>query len=239
MPLNWRDILRYWLLGQPLAAIAVGQEADTLQFVESGLVYRLPWAMEAIRVRAVANGDTVGDGAALDDHTLGLAIPAIETGTTNRSASILIQAGFNSRIAAIKAVTDTGGIFTTAYELRVWLDSETVAVFSALPDWPTAETKLMWTDFARSFIPRDNRTWSDRRYSVDITWSGGAALPGTAVRLRYWNGEPMVFSADGLRLGILHNPINPHLQGLIRAAVSDDINKINLSYLGPDDLWLL
>ena len=45
---------------------------------------------------------------ALDDHELGLAVPAVETGTMNRSASILIQAGFNSRLAAIKAVTDTG-----------------------------------------------------------------------------------------------------------------------------------
>ena len=45
-----------WLLGQPLSSIAAGQEADTLQFVEGGLVYRLPWAMEAIRVRGIANG---------------------------------------------------------------------------------------------------------------------------------------------------------------------------------------
>jgi superfamily II DNA/RNA helicase len=59
MPANWRDILRTWLLGQPLAAIAAGQESETLQFIEGGLVYRLPWAMEAIRVRAAANGDSV------------------------------------------------------------------------------------------------------------------------------------------------------------------------------------
>ena len=41
MPANWRDILRTWLLGQPLAAIAAGQESETLQFIEGGLVYRL------------------------------------------------------------------------------------------------------------------------------------------------------------------------------------------------------
>ena len=74
MPANWRDILRAWLLGQPLAAIAVGQESETLQFIEGGLVYRLPWAMEAIRVRAVANGDTISD-LLLDDYELGLAVP--------------------------------------------------------------------------------------------------------------------------------------------------------------------
>ncbi|MGD9659241.1 MAG: DEAD/DEAH box helicase, partial [Methylocystis sp.] len=116
MPTNWRDILRVWLLGQSLAIIAAGQESDTLQFVEGGLIYRLPWAMEAIRVRAAANSDTVGDFL-LDDYELGLAVPAVETGTLNRSASILIQAGFSSRLAAIKVVSDTGASFQTGREL--------------------------------------------------------------------------------------------------------------------------
>ncbi|WP_244480180.1 hypothetical protein [Methylobacterium sp. Leaf465] len=121
-PANWRDILRCWLLGQRLAGAVGGQEAETLQFIEGGLVYRLPWAMEALRVRAAANGDVVGVfGLALADHELGLAVPAVETGTMNRSASILIQAGFNSRLAAIKVVADTGATFTTGAELRAWL----------------------------------------------------------------------------------------------------------------------
>ena len=77
-PTNWRDILRCWLLGQPLAAVATGQESETLQFVEGGLVYRLPWALEAIRVRGLANGDTIGDmGLRLDDFELGLAVSAV------------------------------------------------------------------------------------------------------------------------------------------------------------------
>jgi hypothetical protein len=89
------------LLGEGLSRIADGHEAETLPFVEGGLVYRLPWAMEAIRVRGIANDDIVGVfDARLDDFELGLAVPAVETGTLNRSASILIQAGFNSRAVA-------------------------------------------------------------------------------------------------------------------------------------------
>ncbi|MGK3600636.1 DEAD/DEAH box helicase, partial [Escherichia coli] len=104
LPANWCEILRGWLLGHPLAMMIAGEEVDALQFIEGGLGYRLPWAMEALRVRAAANGDTVGMPAlALEDYELGLAVPAVETGTMNRSASILIQAGFNSRQAAIKA----------------------------------------------------------------------------------------------------------------------------------------
>ena len=149
-PDNWRDLLRCWLLGEPLAGLAFGQESETLHFIEGGLVYRLPWAMEAVRVRAAANGDVVGDnGLALDDYELGLAVPAVETGTMNRSASILIQAGFTSRLAAIKAVTDTRASFTTGRELRPWLNSDAVAAWSAVADWPTAETKTMWTNLAQ------------------------------------------------------------------------------------------
>ena len=128
LPDNWRDILRAWLLGQPLAHLGPGDPSATLQFVEGALVYRLPWAMEAIRVRGIANGDAIGDFA-LDDFELGLAVAAVETGTVNRSAAILIQAGFTSRLAAIKAVTDTEANFATMGELQVWLCSDVVQAF--------------------------------------------------------------------------------------------------------------
>ena len=34
LPVDWRDVLRAWLLGQPLAGMAVGHETETLQFIE-------------------------------------------------------------------------------------------------------------------------------------------------------------------------------------------------------------
>lgn len=235
MPANWRDILRTWLLGQPLAAIAAGQESETLQFIEGGLVYRLPWAMEAIRVRAAANGDTIG-GFLLDDYELALAVLAVETGTLNRSASILIQAGFNSRLAAIKAVTDTGATFPTGQELRQWLNSEAVAAWSAQPDWPTAETKAMWTEFVQSFSPRENRTWADRRYWANVTWLSAPPPPDTPVQVHHWGGQPCVLSADGTPLGTVQAALNSGRAGLMRAQVSQDVGRIDLTYLGPDDL---
>lgn len=235
MPANWRDILRTWLLGQPLAAIAAGRESETLQFIEGGLVFRLPWAMEAIRVRAAANGDTIS-GFLLDNFELGLAVPAVETGTLDRSASILIQAGFNSRLAAIKAVADTDATFQTGQELRQWLNSEAVAAYSAQPDWPTAETKAMWMEFAQSFTPRENRTWADRRYWANVAWLGTPPPPDTPVQVHDWGGQPCVLSADGTPLGTVQAVLNPGRAGLMRAQVSQDVGRIDLTYLGPDDL---
>jgi hypothetical protein len=237
LPANWRDILRAWLLGQPLAALGAAQASETLQFVEGGLVYRLPWAMEAIRVRAAANGDTVGVfDLLLEDHELGAAVPAVETGTLNRSASILIQAGFNSRLAAIKAVTDTAATFTTGQELREWLNSDAVAAWSALPDWPTAETKAIWTEFTNSFMPADNRTWADRRYWASVNWLGAPPPPGTPVQVHYWGGQPRVLSADAAPLGTLQAALNPDRIGLLRAVVATDVSKIDIAYLGPADI---
>lgn len=237
MPHNWQELLRWWLLGKPLAELAIGQESETLHFIEGGLVYRLPWAMEALRVRAAANGDVVGDnGLTLEDYELGLAVPAVETGTINRSASILIQAGFTSRLAATKAVTDTRATFKTGSELRAWLNSGAVAARSALPDWPTVETKSMWTKLVDGFMLQKNRTWTDRHYWSGVVWSGTPPRPGTPVQLHQRNGQCLVLAADGLPLGILQAALNPNRRGLIHSKVSAVAGRIDLVYLGPDDL---
>lgn len=236
LPANWRDILRAWLLGQPLAALGAAQASETLQFVEGGLVYRLPWAMEAIRVRAAANGDTVGIfDLPLEDHELAAVVPAVETGTLKRSASVLIQAGFNSRLAAIKAVTDTAATFTTGQELRQWLNSEALFAWSALPDWPTAETKAIWMEFVRSFTPAQDRTWSDRRYWASVDWLGTPPPSGTPVQVYQWGGQPRVLAADATPLGTVQAALNPNRIGLSKATVAVDQGRIDIVYLGPAD----
>jgi superfamily II DNA/RNA helicase len=240
LPANWREILRAWLLGHPLAAVAAGQEADTLQFVEGGLVYRLPWAMEAIRVRGLANGDMIGDmGLRLDDFELGLALSAVETGTIQRPASILIQAGFSSRLAAIKAVTNTAASFSNGFELQQWLASDAVKTLSEDADWPTPETKAMWTAFVASFVPQASTTWKNRRYWATVNWKPAAPPPsGTPIRLHNFQGRAAVLSADGSLIGEANIPLNPSRRGLVRATVSSERGRIDLSYLGPEDLWL-
>jgi superfamily II DNA/RNA helicase len=234
MPDDWRNVLRAWLLSRPLATMAVGHKSETLQFVEGGLVFRLPWALEAIRVRAATHGDIV-EGLAITDFELGHAVSAVETGTLNRSASILIQAGFNSRLAAIEAVTDTGATFGNSQELRQWLASKDVVARSALANWPTVETKAMWTEFLQSFRRSDNRTWAERIYVAKVAWLAAAPLPGTAVQIHDFASHPRVLAADAAPLGTVQAALNPGRIGLVRAQVSHQPGKINISYLGPDD----
>lgn len=235
LPDDWRELLRRWLLGEPMAQLALRQEADTLRFIEDGLVYRLPWALEAVRVRAEANGDAV-NGLALNKYELGYAVTAVETGMMNRSASILVQAGLTSRLAAIKAATDTRAPFETGGELRSWLNSDAANAWSEMPDWPTSETKTMWTKLAQTSKKNDNRTWKERQYSVSVAWSLVRPSPGTPVQVYQWRDQSLVLAADGLPLGTLRTAVNRQRRGLIRASVSSEAEKVDLVYLGPDDL---
>lgn len=242
LPANWRDILRVWLLGEPLAGITKGREANTLQFVEGALVYRLPWAMEAIRVRALANGDSIGDvGLKLDDFKLGLAVASVETGTMNRSAVVLIQTGFNSRLAAIKAVTDTGATFTSLTALRTWLATDLVRELSMSAEWPTPETHAMWIDFVEGFTPTTTRTWKEWRYRANVAWKSGIVLPcpDAPVHLANMRQSQVILSPDGDIIGDLQAPLNPKRRGLARAEVMAEPNKVMITYFGPDDLWLV
>ncbi len=38
-------------------------------------------------------------------------------------------------------------------------------------------------------------------------------------------------------LGKLQHPLNPNARGLLRANVAQNVAHLDLSYLGPDDLW--
>ncbi len=240
LPDNWRDVLRCWLSGQSLIELVAGHEASTLRFIENGLVYHLPWALEALRVRAIANGDVVGeDGSKLDDYELGLAVPAVETGTMSRSASILMQAGFSSRLAAIKVVSDTNANFTTGLQFRAWLQGPIVAAFTAQADWPNAETRTLWLDFTQNFLPDKHHVWTERRYQAHVRWYDAPPPPQTPVALGHWEGQPVVLSENGSQLGVLQHPLNPNHRGVIRASLTRySPGDVDLSYLGPDDLWI-
>jgi hypothetical protein len=238
-PQNWQAVLRAWLSGEPMADVAEDDE-DALRFVENGLVYKLPWGMEALRVRAAAVGDAIMPGTTMNDYETGFAIPAIETGTLHRSAALLMQAGFNSRLAAIKAIADTGANFESNQGLAEWLASEQVVNFSNTADWPTAETAEIWRSFVATFTPPDRTKWTDWTYSASIAWETGGNRPaaGAVVRIApsNENDSSLVLAPDHTLLGTLVRPLNPSRKGLIRAAIGADRESAALRYIGPPDL---
>jgi superfamily II DNA/RNA helicase len=240
LPENWRDILRTWLLGLPLTQMAEPSGAsDASDFVEDALVYRLAWAMEAIRVRSIANGEPVDDfGMTLGDYDLSYAVTAVATGTLKRSVGLLIQAGFSSRIAAAKAVNNTGATFSNSTQLQDWLSSDEVQGLSLLPDWPTAETTELWDAFLHSHAPRTHQVWKGREFSADALWNPGVVLPDYArLRVATLHGQAVLLSEDATPVGRMIAPLNPHRLGLLHVHKYPGLDKLHLHYLGPDDLW--
>lgn len=236
LPNNWKQILKAWLSGEALAALAVGQEDEVLKFVEQALVYRLPWAMEAVRVRALAHGDELESGIAMEDMELGVAVAAVETGSLNISAAMLMHAGFSSRLAAISAVTQTGTDFTTMAGLRKWLREDDVAAGLNDPNWPSPESHGLWVQFMDSMAPERRRTWTSSDHELAVLWDDHDPDIEVPVRLLNKDGKTLVCAPDASPLGRLVQAINPQRLGLAVATTTWDADVLHVRYLGPGDL---
>lgn len=236
LPDDWPAILKAWLEGRALAPLASGREDEVLKFVEQTLVYKLPWAMEAVRVRGLAHGDVLEGGFSMEDVELGVAVGAVETGTLNVSAAMLMHAGFSSRLAAISAVSQTQADFTTMAELRAWLREDAVASGRNDPDWPTTASHGLWLQFIESMAPERRRTWASTTHEFDVEWDDVDPPVGTALRFVDAGDETLVYAADFTRLGRLDEPLNTGRQGLALASVGWLGDTVEVRYLGPGDL---
>lgn len=233
IPENWMDIVAVWLRGEPISTLPNCNNPETLQFIEEALIYRLPWGMEAVRVRALAHKTEIGDGLTIDDLELGLAVPAIETGTLSVPAALLIKAGFNSRTAAIKLVGETGATFDTMGQLRAWLKRDPVKSLSEHDDWPTSETAPLWTEFIGSFQTERNKTWSISEATAQVTWYEKALEAGEAVRIISEGDEVFVTTPDYRVVGVLETKLVGVGTNLLTATVSDVPAELRLKSYGP------
>lgn len=227
---GWQDVLRHWVRGLALSDL-FGDRVASAQFIESDLIYRLVWGIEAARVFEVAQGNP--DAASLT----GTAVTAIETGTFNRAASILIRSGFDHRLAAISAVTSTGAAFDSTVGMRGWianLDPE----FALAPNWPTGESRSAWESFAFRSRTARSRRWSRRTEDVsDVTWYAAVPDPGTWLRVTdAGSGRIEIWSIGFDPLGDADFDLNPDREGVLRARRLRENTGIQLRYRGPDDL---
>jgi superfamily II DNA/RNA helicase len=236
---NWKEVLELWLKGLPLTnLIEDGDNGDkAVSFIEHVFVYNLPWAMEAVRVRADAHKDALSEEMELSDYPHPHAVVALETGTLSVAAATLIQAGFASRLAAIKAVRDTAASFNSMSGLIAWLQSDEIASLSENLDWPTSESHQLWLDFVSPSGAMSIKPWKVEDYWWPIKWHGEVPDAGTALRIGSGPGrEQVVFSSDFEELGVLQYNRNAEAVGVFVATASDMPDKISLEYIGPDEL---
>jgi superfamily II DNA/RNA helicase len=235
LPDNWKEIISVWLNGKALTEENITNIDEALQFVEDGLIYRLPWGLEAIRVRAGANGDRFTNGMALDDYETGLLVPAIENGTLNRSAALLMQAGFNSRKAAIIAVESTGATFSNGHQLKEWIDSDAVFDLALLEEWPTPETSDLWWDFVKSYQASSEAVWSSTLTQIPVSWQQGFT-PVAGTQMKIWNNEATlthILSSEGEHVGFLNAKYSLCSNGIYHTRVNGNPSYIDITYCGP------
>ena len=227
---DWQDVLRYWVQGLPLGDLS-GDRVAVAQFVESDLIYRLVWGMEAARVFETAQGNPDIDALA------GTAVTAIETGTFNRAASILIRSGFDHRLAAISAVASTGATFDSTIEMRQWI-KDLDPTFALNPEWPTAGSRSAWEAFAYHAQTQRSREWTRQTEDVDdVVWYNGVPDPGTWLRVTDAGVDKVeVWSTGFDLLGEAAIRLNPERQGALRAQRHRANTGIRLQYRGPSDL---
>ncbi len=222
-PAGWETLVQQWISGRRIADFAGNIESEVVNFIENALVYKLVWALEAARVRAIAAGE------ADEDSFNGYSAMAVETGTHLYSASLLIHCGLASRLAAIKAVTDGNGNFIDTQEMRRWVFSAAIKRRTLDNNWPTPETASLWKDFVDGLSRPTIEKWEELELDAPLNWSGAPLRPGTPVRIK--DGK-RVFTIKWEPVGELRQVVQD-TGGIFLAHVSRTGNSIIGQYVGP------
>jgi hypothetical protein len=157
LPRNWKAILKQWVSGKEVSEIG----PHHMRVVEDAFMYRLVWALEAIRTRRVSLGwspDIIPGGGAA----------ALETGVPRLMMSILIRAGLPSRRAAMVAIESTDANFASPAEMRLWLESNEIAALTAQRDWPTPDTAALWKRFRGDALAANVQKWGTATFKRSL-----------------------------------------------------------------------
>ena len=153
LPAGWQNVLLQWLSGHPISEIG----GEHTKLIEDAFVYRLVWALEAVRTRRIAHGWDGGDVA-----NSGMAASCLDTGLPDYRMAMLVRAGLPSRAASKQVVTELDPSFLERSEVRTWLNSSVVEERSQQTDWPSPETSNLWRQFREVITQKKEGRWSKR-----------------------------------------------------------------------------
>ena len=229
-PDDWRKVLTDWVngtaFGEMLMGLGVRDEQRTQAFVQDGVVFRLVWAAEAVRVQAVSSAHArtaeLGDGPML---VLTHGVPSIP-------AALLCQAGYASRTGAVWVTGELSAGFTDLDGMRAWIRENEPAL--AQEDfWESADHRLLWTRVSTASQGDVPRKWNRRTSIVSARWRARAPAGGTFVRLVVQNGRSALVCDETLEtLAAVTLPFDPS-GAVLEAEVLADA-RLRLQYFGPN-----
>ena len=208
-------VLRGWISGDSMAGLTAIGGDRTSDFIQDGVVYRLTWGLEAVRLWAEANGQ------ALHANVDGTAAVCCETGTANLTEALLMRAGLSSRAAAAEAVERTAAKFKTVQAMNEWLETAEVRELSSDDNFPSAATHSQWVDFFSTRHTARARAWVSSSREVPVDWVGPVPAEGSEVRIvRRATGQTEVRAPDMTLLGSTPEPLHEPRVGSIRVRVA-------------------
>ncbi len=228
LPITWQAALRAWIEGCSASEVVGIGGDDGVDLLQDAFMYRLPWAMEAVRVYAAAVGL---EGT---DLLQGLGALAVEAGSANRSVITLLRSGLVSREAAIEAAATTGASFNNHAGMMGWLRSEEIKQLSAQDNWPTASSRHAWVRFYEDKKMGDRRRWIRSIQKARVEWSGEAPDPGTSVIIEQYRSDlGLVLTPDFVKLGVLQAALRRPHRDIVRALVEERPGTILVEFFGP------
>lgn len=224
---NWRKALQAWMRGVSSSDVIALCDEDGVDLLQEALTYRLPWAMEAVRVHSMAIST---DGA---ENITGLAALAVETGSCDQSVIILLRNGLNSRAAAFAAASSSGASFKDRVGMLAWLRSDGVAELHDDESWPTAQSRHAWVQFYEGETRGDRRKWSRETQRVRVKWTGGIPAVGSHVTLEPSDEGGFVLSPAFEPIGTLESVLRRPRRDVVRAQVGAIPDTVDVEYFGP------
>jgi hypothetical protein len=229
LPEKHEDVLAEWVKGTAFAEILEGRSVKDGQraqiFVQEGVIFRLVWAAEAVRVQAISMGHTrageLGDGPAF----------ALTYGVSSIPAALLCQIGFSSRVGAMWAVRALSAQFTDMNGLRLWLRQNN-ALLSDPDFWESEDLFRLWNQVSAPTNVELPRLWTHSNYTVPVEWKlKKSPVATTQVRIIPGNDRTGTICATDLTpLGVAQFGFDPHGAALDGSVKAD--GTIQVSYFG-------
>jgi hypothetical protein len=228
LPSAWENALAEWINGTAFFEILKGRQSRDAQrtqvFIQDGIVFRLVWAAEAVRVQAVATGHAraseLGDGPAF----------ALTYGVPSIPAALLCQMGFSSRVGAVWVVRKLAGSFTDTIGLRVWLMQHN-ALLSTREFWESDDLHTLWRHASSPTSAEHPRPWNHANYDASVEWKTDRPAANSQIRIIAGSNRSATICAQDLTpLGTAQFTFNPHgafLDGIVTSA-----GRLQVSYFG-------
>lgn len=174
LPPNWKEITSEWLDASAMSTI-LAIDDSAAEFIEDALVYKLTWAIEALRVRRKA----FDENALVANSTAITSL--IETGTRTIQQAILVQYGLSSRVAALKVLAAFPSDFDSLRTMRRWLRrKELLEKTTSDREWPTTESRDTWLAFLDLHKPKREVTLQEKLVQVEIDTRGAGTKASVA-----------------------------------------------------------